>query len=79
MYGYGYGYYGFDWTYILLIIGMLLSLAASARLKSTFSYYRRIQECFRAYRCRNSKKNPAGSRYHRCACTCNFRKSDGPL
>ena len=37
MYGYGYGYYGFDRTYILLIIGMLLSLAASARLKSTFS------------------------------------------
>lgn len=43
MYGYGYGYYGFDWTYILLIIGMLLSLAASARLKSTFSCYRRIR------------------------------------
>ena len=43
MYGYGYGYYGFDWTYILLIIGMLLSLAASAKLKSTFSYYRRIR------------------------------------
>ena len=43
MYGYGYGYYGFDWTYVLLIIGMLLSLAASARLKSTFSYYRRIR------------------------------------
>ena len=43
MYGYGYGYYGFDRTYILLIIGMLLSLAASARLKSTFSYYRRIR------------------------------------
>ena len=42
-YGYGYGYYGFDWTYILLIIGMLLSLAASARLKSTFSYYRKIR------------------------------------
>lgn len=56
MYGYGYGYYGFDWTYILLIIGMLLSLAASARLKSTFSYYRRIRQCFRAYRCRNSKR-----------------------
>ena len=42
-YGYGYGYYGFDWTYILLIIGMLLSLAASTRLKSTFSYYRKIR------------------------------------
>ena len=37
MYGYGYGYYGFDWTYMLLIIGMLLSLTASAKLKSTFS------------------------------------------
>ena len=35
--------YGFDWTYVLLIIGMLLSLAASTRLKSTFSYYRKIR------------------------------------
>lgn len=43
MYGYGYGYYGFDWTYVLLIIGMLLSLAASTRLKSTFSYYRKSE------------------------------------
>lgn len=40
MYGYG---YGFDRTYILLIIGMLLSLAASAKLKSTFAKYRRIR------------------------------------
>ena len=31
-----YGYY-FDPTYILLIIGMILSLAASARVKSTFA------------------------------------------
>ena len=41
-YGYGYGYY-FDPTYILLVIGMLLSLAASAKLKSTFAYYRRVR------------------------------------
>lgn len=41
-YGYGYGYY-FDPTYILLIIWMLLSLAASAKLKSTFAYYRRVR------------------------------------
>ena len=41
-YGYGYGYY-FDPTYILLIIGVLLSLAASAKLKSTFAYYRRVR------------------------------------
>ena len=43
MYGYHYGFYGFDWTYILLIIGMLLSLAASAKLKSTFARYRRVR------------------------------------
>lgn len=43
MYGYGYGFYGFDRTYMLLIIGMLLSLAASAKLKSTFAKYRRIR------------------------------------
>lgn len=43
MYGYGYGFFGFDRTYILLIIGMLLSLAASAKLKSTFAKYRRIR------------------------------------
>ena len=43
MYGYGYGFYDFDRTYILLIIGMLLSLAASAKLKSTFAKYRRIR------------------------------------
>lgn len=41
-YGYGYGYY-FDPTYILLIIGVFLSLAASAKLKSTFAYYRRVR------------------------------------
>ena len=35
--------YGFDPTYILLIIGMLLSLAASAKLKSTFAIYRRME------------------------------------
>lgn len=36
-------YYRFDPTYILLIIAMLLSLAASAKLKSTFAVYRRME------------------------------------
>ena len=40
---YGYGYYGFDPTYFLLIIGMLISLAASAKLKSTFSVYKKVR------------------------------------
>lgn len=41
MYG-GY-YYGFDPTFLLLIIGMVLSLAASARLKKTFNTYSRVR------------------------------------
>ncbi len=40
---YGYGFYGFDRTYILLILGMLLSLAASAKLRSTFAKYRAVR------------------------------------
>lgn len=43
MYGYRYGFFGFDPTYLLLIIGMLLSLAASARMKSTFATYKKIR------------------------------------
>ncbi len=39
---YGMGFYGFDSTYLLLIIGLLISLAASAKLKSTFAAYRRV-------------------------------------
>lgn len=42
-YGYPYGFWGIDPTYFLLIIGMLLSLAASARLKSTFAIYRNVR------------------------------------
>lgn len=37
-----YGYY-FDPTYFLLIIGMLLSMAASVRVKSTFAIYSRVR------------------------------------
>ena len=39
---YGY-YYGFDWTYILVLIGAVLSLLASARVNSTFNKYKRIR------------------------------------
>ena len=41
-YGYG-GYgrygYGFDWTYLLIIAGLVLSMIASATVKSTFNKY----------------------------------------
>lgn len=40
---YRYGYWGFDSTYFLLIIGILLSLAASAKLKGTFAKYKNVR------------------------------------
>ncbi len=39
----GYYYYGFDATYLLVIIGLVLSLAASAMVKSAMSKYSRVQ------------------------------------
>lgn len=40
-YGYGYGYY-LDPTYILVIIGMLFTMAASAGVNSTFNKYSKM-------------------------------------
>lgn len=39
---YGFGYY-FDPTYILVIIGAVICLAASAKVKSTFNKYNRVR------------------------------------
>lgn len=41
-YGYGYGYY-MDWTYILVLIGALLCMAASARVNGTYRKYARVR------------------------------------
>ncbi|MCC8045632.1 MAG: zinc metallopeptidase [Clostridiales bacterium] len=38
-----YGYYMFDWTYLLVIIGLILSLAASAHVKNTFRKYNQVR------------------------------------
>ena len=41
---YGYGYYPFfDPTMILVLIGVILSLAASAKVKSTFARYSKVR------------------------------------
>lgn len=40
--GYG-GFYGFDSTYILVLIGFVLCLAASAKVKSTFHRFSRVR------------------------------------
>ena len=36
-------YYYYDWTYILVVIGAVICIAASARVKNVFSRYSRIQ------------------------------------
>lgn len=45
-YGYG-GYggyrYGFDWTYLLVIAGLVLSMIASGRVKSTYAQYAKVR------------------------------------
>ncbi len=38
-----YGYYGFDWTYLLIIVGFLLTLGASGLVNSTFSRYNKVK------------------------------------
>lgn len=40
--GYG-GYYGFDWTYVLAILGLAITMIASARVNSTFSRYQKVR------------------------------------
>lgn len=39
---YGYGFY-MDWTYILVLIGAVLCMAASAKVNSTYSKYSRVR------------------------------------
>jgi len=44
MYGYPMYYgYGYDWTYILVLIGVVLSMIASHNVKSTFEKYSQVQ------------------------------------
>ena len=43
---YPYGYYGFDWTYLVLVLPcILLSLWASSNVNSTFKKYSRQYSC----------------------------------
>lgn len=44
LYGYGYGYYSYyDPTYILVLIGVVISLWASFRVRSTFVRYSKVR------------------------------------
>lgn len=39
-----YGYYHLDPTYILIVIGMVISLFASAKVKSTYAKYSKVRQ-----------------------------------
>ncbi len=41
--GYGYGGYYMDWTYLLVVIGAVICLLASAKVKSTYNKYSKIR------------------------------------
>lgn len=43
MYGYGGYRYMFDWTYLLVLAGLALSMIASANVNGTFSKYSRVR------------------------------------
>ncbi len=43
MYQMGYYGYGFDWTYLMVLVGAILSMAASAKVNSTFQKYARVR------------------------------------
>ena len=59
MYGYGYPYgFYFDPTYVLLIIGMVLALAASAKMRSTFARYQTGPQPQRPYRGPGGPEDP---------------------
>ena len=38
-----YGYYGFDWTYLMVLAGAILSMIASAKVNSTFQRYAKVR------------------------------------
>ena len=38
-----YGYYGFDWTYILIVIGAVICSIASARVNSTYKRFSKVR------------------------------------
>lgn len=42
MYGYGYPVFYFDWTYLLVILAFVISLAVQGTMQSTFSRYSRV-------------------------------------
>ena len=75
MYGYGYPY-GFyvDPTYVLLIIGMVLALAASGKMKSTFARYQQVRSHSGLTGAQTAQRNFKCSRNLRRNDCSNFRK-----
>ena len=43
----GYYGYGFDWTYLMVLAGAVLSMIASAKVNSTFQRYAKVCNKFK--------------------------------
>ena len=80
MYGYGYGYYSmFDPTMILVLIGVFLSLGASAKVKSTYARFSRVRSMTGMTGARGGETAFKFTGNLRCADPPGGRKSDRSL
>lgn len=79
MYGYGYYGWGMDPTILLLVIGMLLSLAASAKLRSTFAVYKKVRSHSGITGAEAAPEDPESGWDHRRTGGSDPRKSYGSL
>lgn len=77
-YGYGYGYY-FDPTYILVLIGVVISLWASAKVKATYSKYSRVRSMSGLTGSAGGRPDSAGQWHLRCAYRACQRRTDRSL
>ena len=73
-----YGYYGLDWTYLLVLLGVGLTLGAQAFLKSTFARYAKVQSSTGLWAGSRGADSP-GERHLRCHGAGNRRTADRPL
>lgn len=61
------GYYYYDVTYLLVILGAVLSMIASAQVNSTFKRYSRVQKQLRHDRSRGCGADFIPERSDECA------------
>lgn len=76
---YGFGFYRFDGTYILVLIGVVLSVLASSKVKSTFNKYSRVRSMAGITGAEAAERILRQSGHLRCAHRAHQRQSHRPL